>query len=933
LSDFITVQSIEAAGGYPVAVSYRFYTGVGTAGIQHFIMVDKASDTHASVFSGANSNPIAVALTDATGNRINVWSVTISSLMVTVPSLLVGQMGSWQAIVTQGTSPWVSYIASAAILNVQGSVTATQGGSWTVTANQGNAPWTTVTSIPGSIPVTQGGSFTVHVPSFTTQQTVTINGTANVAASQQGSWLVFASQNGSWSITVPSFTTQQTVTLASPIAVSQSGSWFVTIPSLGVSVAGPLAVTQGGSWTVHVPSFTTQQTVTINGAVAVSQSGSWNVTIPSLGVSVAGPLAVTQSGSWLVEARITQVTSPIIVQVASIEGAGLAPTSVHAIQQGSWTVHVPSFTTQQTVTINGTVNVAASQSGTWNVVATQGQSWNVFLVGSGSLPVAVTSLGTGSALKVDVVQGSIGVHGVTQGGSWTVHVPSFTTQQTVTINGTANVAASQSGSWTVTVPSLAVGQSGAWTFTQGASWNVYIVGSGSLPVAVTSLANGSALKVDVVQGTGLAVSQSGSWNVLVTQGGSFTVHVPSFTTQQTVTINGTANVAATQSGAWNVGQTGTWSVLAVQQGSWTIHVPSFTTQQTVTINGTANVAASQSGSWNTVVTQGQSWNVYIVSSGVSHAAVYSLGTGNALGVVLASPPAVSQSGSWFVTVPSLAVGQAGTWQIASVAPHSVNAVQQGSWQIAATQSGSWNVTVPSLAVGQSGTWSVQATQSGSWNVAISQSGSFLTVREFAPQFTHAKIAWEVTSSVAFPFDGSGIARSSSTATINLATDVHSSDVVGLLAMIVSSGGNIGETRPLTWANQSSREASVTPSWPSAVTSGTKYVLLIDCRVAKSITFRTEINSATGRVHGAVGLYSLVQSGNMGTWGSSGFPANVPIPTFDGLTIIDAVPTSLGITVPSFWPGEAVTRDTRGYVGGKFFVNCHTAKFSMWGAAC
>ena len=65
-----------------------------------------------------------------------------------------------------------------------------------------------------------------------------------------------------------------------------------------------------------------------------------------------------------------------------------------------------------------------------------------------------------------------------------------------------------------------------------------------------------------------------------------------------VTIRAGATVAATQSGAWNVGQSGAWNV--GQSGVWTVGA---------TQSGAWAVAATQSGAWTVAATQSGAWTV------------------------------------------------------------------------------------------------------------------------------------------------------------------------------------------------------------------------------------------------------------------------------------------------------------------------------------
>lgn len=1477
MSNIIIVASYDPVGGYPVAATYRFYTAVGTAGIQHMILVDKTLDTQLSIFSGANSNPMAVALVDASGTRTTVFSITgavsfasslfvgqMGSWNVIIPSLGVFQNGSWQVAVTQQTSPWIVQIASSA-LNIQpvtGTLAVTQATSpWVVTLGQsmtvfqGNAPWPTqqastgwtqpVTGTlsvqPHSVGAVQQGSWLVLatqqntpwiVQQASTGWTTPVTGT--IAVTQQTTpWVVhvsclagaglsptsvFAIQQGSWKIDVGN-----TIPVTGTIAVTQQTSpWVVLIGSTGTTLAvaaHSVNAVQQGSWTVDarvtqqstpwlVQQTSTGWTTPVTGTVAVTQATSPFIVqvscIQGAGTSPTSVWAI-QQGSWQVEARITQVTSPLIVQVSCIQGAGTSPTSVWAIQQGSWFVFVTQQSTpwivQQTSTgwttpITGTIAVT-QQTTPWvvhvsclagaglsptSVFAIQQGSWKIDI--GNTVPVTGTLAVTQQTSPWVVLQGSTGwtipvtgtltvlPHsvGAVQQGSWTVDarvtqqstpwlVQQTSTGWTTPVTGTlavtqqttpwvvhvsclaggglapTSVFAIQQGSWKIdvgntiavsvgnTVPvtgtlavtqanspwvstilSLSVFQSGVWSaVVQGGvahdavyQGNPIGLGAKAFDLTQTSLSlvdcgdmvgliadrmgrlrifidSGNALNVlphsvnAVQQGswtidarvtqqstpwlvqqtstgwttpvTGtLAVTQATSpWVVLIGSTGASIGVTSVFAIQQgswkvdvgnTIAVTGTLAVTQTTS-PWvatipslSVFQSGVWSAVvqggiahdavyqgnpiglgakafdliqtslslvdcgdmvgliadrmgrlrvfvdsnnalsilphsvgAVQQGSWTVDarvtqqstpwlVQQTSTGWTTPVTGTmavtqatspwvvligstgvtigvTSVYAIQQGSWqvNAQVTQQSTpWLVQQTSTGFTTAVTGTLAVTQVTSPWVTTIPslAVLQSGVWSAVVQggiahdavyqgnpiglgakafdlsqtslslvdcgdmvgliadrmgrlrifidssntlnvspiSVAAVQQGSWQIAvtqtsspwvvqqastgwttpvtgtvgitgtlTVAAHSVNAVQQGSWQIDARvtqQSTPWlvqqtstgwttpvtgtiavtqttspwvvligstgaSVGVTSVFAIQQGSWLVLATQQntpwivqqastgfttavtgtlavtqttspwvvligstgasvgvtsvfaiqqGSWQVQVSQTNSPWATREYYPTFTLAKIAWEVTSSLAFPYDGGGQCRSSGVGQICLSTTGHSSDITGLAVMIVSSGATMGQVRGITgWAFQQSYEANISPNWDTVgPSSGVKYTLLIDVRNAKSVQFRTEVNSMAGRVYAALGLYANVQTGNIGSV-SSLFPANVPVPAFDGLVTIDAIPSSLGITVASFWPAENVGRECRGYVGAKMFVMSYTAKFSMWGAAC
>jgi hypothetical protein len=926
------------------------------------IFCDASADIQANIFSGAISNAFGVALVDQTGARITTLPITGQIVLANSQFGVTQTTSPWlvafnnSLTVYQGNSVWAVQIASGAFTQpVTGTLGVTQATSpWTVligsngvtqpvtgtlAVTQATSPWITHPASPGlTIPVTG----TVGVTGIVTV------GAHSVGAVQQGSWQVEArvtQVTSPWVTVIAS--NNYTIPVTGTMAVTQTTSpWIVQVASIqgaGISPTSVWAIQQG-SWQVEaritqVTSPLIVQVASIQGA-GISPTSVWAIQQGSWQVNIGNTVLPTQAAStgWTSPITgtmaVTQTTSPWIVQVASIQGAGLAPTSVWAIQQGSWRVQA-DIQGSVPVTQGGSFTVtipslAVGQSGAWSALAIQQGSWQVN-IGNTVLPTQAASTGwtspvTGTLAVTQATSPWVFVQGST---GWTTPVTGTVAITGVVTVGPSSVAAVQQGSWQIdarvtqvsspwvtiiasnnyTVPvtgTLAVTQATSpWVFQQGSTgWTTPVTGTVAIAGTVT------------VAPSSVGAVQQGSWNIQATQSGSWTVTVPS--------------LAVGQAGSWGVIQSGSWQVLVTQATSpWVTQLASGTytvpVTGTVGITGTVTVAPSsvgavQQGSWQIAVSQVTSpWVTVIASNN------YTVPVTGTLAVTQTTSPwivqvasimgtglPVTQGGSWTVIVFSLGVGQVGVW--------SVNAVQQGSWSVSVT-----NIVSVSPS-------SVSAVQQGSWNVAISQAGSYLTVREFAPLFTLAKLAWEVTSAVPFPYDGSGIARSSAAGTINFATDVMSSDVTGLIAMIVSSGPNLGAYRPITWNNQSSREANVTPNWPGgAVTSGTKYVILLDCRDAKAVQFRSEVNSYTGKIHGAIGFYSGVQSGNIGN--VAAYPANVPIPSFDGARVIDGIANSFGTTVPSFWPAENVNAECRGYVGAKFFVTSYTSKFSMWGAAC
>ncbi len=167
--------------------------------------------------------------------------------------------------------------------------------------------------------------------------------------------------------------------ITNPVAVTQSGTWSFDLDSVAVdSIASPVEVVQdtpgdllatayqGGTWTVGVSG-----TVAVSIADPVTVNLSAAQTLAAV-TSITNPVAVTQSGSWAVTAAID----------GSPEVSLAEDTTVSATQSGPWEVSLADGSAVD-ATVSGTLTT----------------------VGTITNPVAVSSIGAGTALVGKVASG------------------------------------------------------------------------------------------------------------------------------------------------------------------------------------------------------------------------------------------------------------------------------------------------------------------------------------------------------------------------------------------------------------------------------------------------------------------------------------------------------------------------------------------------
>jgi hypothetical protein len=703
--------------------------------------------------------------------------------------------------------------------------------------------------------------------------------------------------------------------------------------------------------------------------------------------SVSGTPTVVASVIGTVAANVSQTTSPWITQagssgvflgyvVASVLGGGTTVASV--IGQVTVTASIAG-----TVPIQGTVT-ANQGAPPWQWVGSAhvtqaGSPWYSQLASGGQFVGYVVASVVGGAAQTSVWV--VNTVSVLQAGSPWNWVGSAVVQGSVQATVQGSVLASQGGSpWTWTGSALVQGQvandavyagnplgAGALALDYAQSSYTH-VGCGDM-VAVIADRMGR-LRVAVDTGTVALTGQVftttsviGFPTVIASVSGQL------FTTTSvagTVPVQGTLAVTQTSS-PWvvtgSVQATLAAGGLSVVGSVWVTNTPSVlqagapwswvgsaVVQGSVQATVAGSVHATTVGS--VLASQGAAPWQWVGSAQVTQASspwVTQAGSsGQFQGFVVASVignPTVIASVSGQLTATASVVGQVAVTASVSGFPTVIASVSGqlfattsviGNPTVIASISGNipvTQVTSPWVTFASSIAFTVpQGAMVGSVTVVgsvfASVVGSVVVVPPSSP-FTYAKIAWEVQSTLPYPYDGTGICRSVSATTTVLASDVMSSDVTGLRLMIVSSGVALGQSVALTgWATQASQQVAHA-AWTVTPASGQQYVLLLDAKDRTNVQVRTEIASNTARVYYAFGLWAAVQSGNLGL--STLFPQNYPKPVFDTLQAVDPLPTSFGIAVASYWPAEAKQVACTGYTGVKLYVTSATARFSLWGA--
>jgi len=339
--------------------------------------------------------------------------VTLASTTITGSVAVTGTF--WQA--TQPVSGTV------AVSNFP----VTQPVSGTVTALQGTSPWVTSlasTTITGSVAVT--GTFwqaTQPVSGTFWQATQPVSGTvaiSNFPATQPISGTVTALQG-----TSPWVTSLASTTITGSVAVTGT-FWQATQPVSGTVAISNFPATQPVSGTITAlqgtsPWVTSLASTTITGTVAVTQSTSpWVVSLASTTitgtVTIAGTVAVSNFPATV---AVTQSTSPWVVSLASTTITGsvaVTGTFWQAVQPVVGPTSTAAATTLVSVTSGGVTLLAANAAR--KEVTIQNASTVPVYIGLGTAPTTTTywmalagsgsaNDGTGSSAISDMWKGII----------------------------------------------------------------------------------------------------------------------------------------------------------------------------------------------------------------------------------------------------------------------------------------------------------------------------------------------------------------------------------------------------------------------------------------------------------------------------------------------------------------------------------------------
>jgi hypothetical protein len=416
-----------------------------------------------------------------------------------------------------------------------------------------------------------------------------------------------------------------------------------------------------------------------------------------------------------------------------------------------------------TITLAGGAGLFAGFTGSSSGGGGGGGGGNTNLVQIAGNAVA-TGTGTPGAGSQQIVVASdpTTVAGSTPGAAGTpsaqvVSVQGAPSMTPVTVNGAVNAvisgtaAATQSGTWTVqpgntpnTTAWLVTGTGGTFPATQSGTWNIgNITGSVSLPTGAATAANQTAAHGPVVAGTAATAS--------VLNGGVFNSSAPTLATGQQVATQMDAagntkvniaagNVAATQSGAWNIANvTGTVSLPA---GAATSANQTNASAKTQIADGSGNVIGATANALNVECQNCSGSGVSSVDEAafLAGTSVFT-GTGGFFQSTATNNPLVNgQQGMVQLTAnraefvnlrgsagaeegttsaPLQVTGANGSFPVTQATAANLNATVVGN--VAATESGTWTVqpgntanTTAWLVTGTGGTF--PATESGTWNI-------------------------------------------------------------------------------------------------------------------------------------------------------------------------------------------------------------------------
>ena len=475
--------------------------------------------------------------------------------------------------------------ASATTQPISGTITANQGGTWTVQpGNTANTTAWLVTGSGGTFPATQSGTWNI----------TNISGTISLPTGAA------TSANQPSNIGQGATTSTQTGTLAMGLVTTGNPTYTTgQINGLSLDTSGALRVNviagSGGGGTSSSFGSAFPATGT---AIGVKDSAGTNMTFLQVNASNALKVdgsAVTQpvSGTFWQATQPVSIAASVTVQQATAANLNATVTgTVAATQSGNWTSRIVgnAGSTLDTVASNN----AAMPS---NMLITGG----VFNTSPGSITTGsagVLQLNSTGSLRVD---GSL----VTQPVSGTF----WQATQPVSIAAAVTVQQSTAANLKGQVDPLTAANWGIGSSTQNSATvaNGHLVlGQYNLSPASITSTNMSPLQLDSVGNLRVTINASN------------------------------ASIAATQSGAWNVGQVGgPWTQNLTQLNSVALGSPSNygTSPGAVSVAGvnafiTNTPAVSQSGTWNigTVTTlTGITNNVNVNTHAVTQSGLWTVG--------------------------------------------------------------------------------------------------------------------------------------------------------------------------------------------------------------------------------------------------------------------------------------------------------------------
>ena len=583
-----TYTGVSAADPLPVTGTFDLTQAAGSQ-----------ADGHSATL-GAKADAAAAGDT-ATASLVSLFKRLLqhaTSLLARLPAALTA--GGNLKVSLQETNAPQPITDNGGSLTVDGTVAATQSGTWNIG---------TVATITNVVHVDDnGGSLTVDGAvavndaggSLTVDGTVSIAGTVTAetelttADLDTGAGtdtravvgLVFGANGGgtlvSTSNPLPIGDNGGSLTVDGTVAATQSGTWNIGTVTTITNVVhvddngGTLSIDDGGA------------SLTVDGTIAATQSGTWNIGTVT---TITNVVHVDDNGGSLTVDGTVGISGTVAVNTelttADLDtGAGTDTRAVVGLVFGangggtlvSTSNPLPIGDNGGSLTVDGTV--AATQSGTWNI-GTVATITNVVHVDDNGGTLSIDD--GGASLTVD------GTVAATQSGAWNigtvttitnvVHVDdnagSLTVDGTVSITGAVDTELTTAdldtgaGTDTRAVVGLVFGASGGGTLVSTS--NPLPIGDNGGSLSVDD--NGGSLTVD---GT-VAATQSGAWNIGTLTTITNVVHVDD--NAGSLTVDGSVSVApvgafpvqidsplptgtnviggVTQSGTWNVGTVAT----------------------------------------------------------------------------------------------------------------------------------------------------------------------------------------------------------------------------------------------------------------------------------------------------------------------------------------------------------------------------------------